>query len=253
MLWISTPDGASPDITDPLALRSIDPDSLAGKILRVDPATGEGVPGNPEYASQVDKSSPRARTWAMGFRNPFRIAERPSSPGSWYLTDVGWGAWEELNVITGTASAGVVPNYGWPCYEGVPSSPYKDDFPAQCGFPAPIPPTYEYASSPDDHAIIGGAFYTGTAYPSPWKPESGQAAFYYGDFPSGDIVRVLTGAADEVLNVSVFGTEFETPVMIAQGPADRTVPGGDQALYMVDLGPRDEIGGRVWRFTHEGP
>ncbi|HEX6752916.1 MAG TPA: PQQ-dependent sugar dehydrogenase [Solirubrobacterales bacterium] len=258
MLWISTPDGASPEGpgtggTDPLALRSVDPDSLAGKILRVDPATGEGVPGNPEYASQVDKSSPRARTWAMGFRNPFRIAERPSSPGSWYLTDVGWGAWEELNVITGTASAGVVPNYGWPCYEGTPESPYKDLYPSECGFASPLTPLYEYDSSGVDHAIIGGAFYTGSSFPSPWKPAAGQAAFYYGDYPSGDIVRVLTGAADEKLDVSTFAGGFTSPVMVTEGPVDRDVPAGDQTLYLVDLGPIDEAGGKVWRFTHEGP
>jgi len=258
MLWISTPDGASPEGpgaggTDPLALRSVDPDSLAGKILRVDPATGEGVPGNPEYAGQVDKSSPRARTWAMGLRNPFRLAERPNSPGSWYATDVGWGAWEELDKIPGTASPGVVPNYGWPCYEGTPESPYKALYPSECGFSSPLAPLHEYDSSGVDHAIIGGAFYTGSAYPSPWKPAAGQAAFYYGDYPSGDIVRVLTGVADEKLDVSTFGSGFTSPVMVTEGPVDRAVPAGDQTLYLVDLGPLDEAGGKVWRFTHEGP
>ncbi len=258
MLWISTPDGASPEGpgiggTDPLALRSVNPNSLAGKILRVDPATGEGVPGNPEYASQVDKSSPRARTWAMGFRNPLRIAERPNSPGSWYATDVGWGDWEELDKIPGTASAGVVPNYGWPCYEGTPESPYKDLYPSECGFASPLAPLHEYDSTGVDHAIIGGAFYTGLAYPSPWKPAAGQAAFYYGDYPSGDIVRVLTGAADEKLDVSTFGSGFTSPVMTTMGPVDRAVPAGDQTLYIVDLGPRDEVGGKVWRVIYEGP
>jgi glucose/arabinose dehydrogenase len=258
MLWISTPDGASPEGpgkggTDPLALRSIDPDSLAGKVLRVDPATGDGVPGNPEYASQVDKSTPKARTWAMGFRNPLRIAERPNSPGSWYATDVGWADWEELDLIPGTASAGVVPNYGWPCYEGTPESSYKALYPSECGFASPRVPLHEYDSTGVDHAIIGGAFYTGSAYPLPWKPAAGQAAFYYGDYPSGDIVRVLTGAADEKLDVSAFGSGFTSPVMTAMGPVDRAVPAGDQTLYIVDLGPRDEVGGKVWRVIYEGP
>jgi len=258
MLWISTPDGASPEGsgtggTDPLALRTINRDSLAGKILRVDPASGEGVPGNPEYASQADKSTPRARIWAMGFRNPFRLAERPGAPGSWYATDVGWGAWEELDVIPGTASAGLVPNFGWPCYEGTPSTPYAPLYPSQCAFPDPVTPLHEYDSSGVDHAIIGAAFYTGSAYPSPWKPGPGQAAFYYGDYPSGDVVRVLTGAADEKLDVSTFGSGFSTPVMLTEGPLDRTVPAGEQTLYLVDLGPIDEAGGKVWRFSYEGP
>jgi glucose/arabinose dehydrogenase len=257
-LWISTPDGGSPEGpgtagTDPLALRSVDPDSLAGKILRVDPATGDGVPGNPEYASEADKGSPRARTWAMGLRNPFRFAERPDSPGSWYVTDVGWGAWEELDVIPGTAALGVVPNFGWPCYEGTPESPYKDLYLVECGFSDPLAPLHEYDSSGVDHAIIGSTFYTGSAFPVPWKPGSGQAAFYYGDYPSGDITRVLTGASDQKLDVSTFGSGFSSPVMLTEGPVDRAVPAGDQTLYLVDLGPIDEAGGKVWRFSYEGP
>jgi glucose/arabinose dehydrogenase len=257
MLWISTPDGASPEGsgaggTDPLALRSIDPDSLAGKVLRVDPATGDGVSGNPEY-SAGNPDSPRSRTWAMGFRNPFRLAERPNAPGSWYAADVGWGAWEELDAIPGTASAGDVPNYGWPCYEGTPSTPYAPLYPSDCAFPDPVAPLYEYDSSGVDHAIIGAAFYTGSAYPSPWKPGAGQAAFYYGDYPSGDIIRVLTGASDQVLDLDTFGSGFTSPVMVTEGPVDRTVPATDQTLYLVDLGPLDEAGGKVWRFSYEGP
>jgi glucose/arabinose dehydrogenase len=189
----------------------------------------------------------------MGLRNPFRMAERPDAPGSWYLGDVGWGAWEELDVIPGTAAENVVPNYGWPCYEGAPVSPYFALHPSECSFEDPVKPLHEYDSSGVDHAIIGAAFYSGSAYPAPWKPEAGQAAFYYGDYPSGEIVRVLTGPADEALDVSAFATGFASPVMLTEGPVDRTVPAGDQTLHLVDLGPIDEAGGRVWRFVYGGP
>jgi glucose/arabinose dehydrogenase len=260
-LWLSTPDGATPDGieangTDFLSLRAINPDSLAGKILRVDPATGEGVPGNPEYATESNKMSPRARTWAMGFRNPFRIAERPGSPGSWYATDVGWGAWEEVDVIPGTATAGTVPNFGWPCYEGTPDSPYKTLYPGECSFPDPIAPLWEYDSSGVDHAAIGSAFYTGNAYPTPWKPGSGEAAFYYGDYPDGDITMVKTDSNDQIVEpdgVQTFAKGFTSPVMVTEGPVARTDPGGDRALYLVDLGPFDEPAGKIWRFTYNGP
>ena len=259
-LWISTPDGATPDGveadgTDHLSLRAIDPESLAGKILRVDPATGEGVAGNPEYATQANKKSPRARIWAMGFRNPFRIAQRPNSPGSWYATDVGWGAWEELDAIPGTATAGSIPSYGWPCYEGALESVYKTDYPSQCAISPPTPPLYEYDSSGVDHAIIGSTFYTGSAYPAPWKPGPGEAAFYFGDYPSGDITMVKTDSADQIVagGVQAFASGFTSPVMIAEGPTSRAAPLGEQTLYIVDLGPIDEARGKIWRITYEGP
>jgi glucose/arabinose dehydrogenase len=260
-LWISTPDGATPEGldeggSDHLSMRAVNPDSLAGKVLRVDPATGEGVPGNPEYASQANKKSPRARTWAMGFRNPFRLAQRPTSPNSWYLGDVGWGAWEEVDRLPGAASPGVVPNYGWPCYEGPDESIYKTLFPAECSFANPVAPLYAYDSSGVDHAIIGAAFYTGTAYPEPWKPASGQAAFYYGDYPTGDITMVKTDATDQIVSpggVQAFARGFREPVMITEGPLDRTNGTGEQTLYLVDLGPRDQAEGKIWRIAYEGP
>lgn len=259
-LWISTPDGATPDGveadgTDHLSLRAVNPESLAGKILRVDPATGEGVPGNPEYAGQANKKSPRARIWAMGFRNPFRIAERPNSPGSWYATDVGWGAWEEVDAIPGTATPGSIPNYGWPCYEGAQTSVYTPDYPSACAIPTPRPPLYEYDSSGVDHAIIGSTFYTGSAFPAPWKPGAGEATFYYGDYPSGDITMVKTDSSDQIVagGVQAFASGFTSPVMVTEGPTSRAAPLGEQTLYIVDLGPIDEARGKVWRITYEGP
>jgi glucose/arabinose dehydrogenase len=103
------------------AFRSQMIDSLAGKLLRIDPDTGDGVPSNPFY----DPDSPRAarsRVWALGLRNPFRFALRPESgshepldgdPGTLMIGDVGWNQWEELDV----AQAGGL-NFGWPLFEG---------------------------------------------------------------------------------------------------------------------------------------
>jgi hypothetical protein len=52
-----------------------DPTGLDGTILRVDPATGAGMPGNP-FASSTDANA--RRIIALGLRNPFRITFRPS-------------------------------------------------------------------------------------------------------------------------------------------------------------------------------
>jgi len=90
------------------AFRSQSLDSLAGKILRIDPATGQGLPTNPFFTG--DPSDAASKVWALGFRNPYRIAVRPGTTGDerLYVADVGWMDWEEINVV----AAG--DNGGWP-------------------------------------------------------------------------------------------------------------------------------------------
>ena len=104
------------------ALRAQMLGSLNGKIVRLDPLTGDGVPGNPFYDASNPRSA-RSRLWAMGFRNPFRMNLRPGTgsanpadarPGSLYIGDVGHQTWEELNVCTGRGQ-----NFGWPLFEGI--------------------------------------------------------------------------------------------------------------------------------------
>jgi cysteine-rich repeat protein len=96
--------------------------SLSGKILRLDPNTGDGVPGNPFYDAAAPRAA-RSRVWALGVRNPFRMTLRagtgghdPSAaqPGTLYFGDVGWDAREELNVVREPGQ-----NFGWPLYEGM--------------------------------------------------------------------------------------------------------------------------------------
>lgn len=100
--------------------------SCSGKILRLDPATGDGVPSNPFYDAGAPRS-PRSRVWALGFRNPFRMCIRPGTgstdpslgePGVLYVGDVGWYTREELDVVHHGGH-----NFGWPMYEGITENP----------------------------------------------------------------------------------------------------------------------------------
>jgi glucose/arabinose dehydrogenase len=101
-------------------------DSLAGKIVRLDPATGDGLSSNPFYFGATPRA-PRSRVWAYGLRNPFRFTVRPGTgsadpmlgdPGVLAIGDVGGAGWEELNIADGGAH-----NFGWPIYEGMAASP----------------------------------------------------------------------------------------------------------------------------------
>ena len=88
------------------------PVSLDGTIIRVDPVTGVGLPGNP-FASHPDQE--RAADRRLRAAQPFRFDLRPGTDQLW-LGDVGWGAWEEINRIPDVNDA-VAENFGWPCYE----------------------------------------------------------------------------------------------------------------------------------------
>ncbi|MEO5571778.1 MAG: PKD domain-containing protein [Bacteroidia bacterium] len=115
-------------------------DCLNGKILRIDPATGNGLSSNPYYDAAQPRSA-KSRVWDLGLRNPFRMTIRPGTgstdisagdPGVLFIGDVGWDAWEEIDVATGPGL-----NFGWPRFEGLtPSfgyvnitSPFNKDAP----------------------------------------------------------------------------------------------------------------------------
>ncbi len=94
-LFVSIGDGASYNDVDPRAVRVQDIDSLSGKVLRIDPLTGDGVTGNPFFESG-DPDSNRSKVYYLGLRNPFRISV-DSASGQLYVGDVGWTTWEEVN------------------------------------------------------------------------------------------------------------------------------------------------------------
>jgi glucose/arabinose dehydrogenase/PKD repeat protein len=110
---VLTPPGAEGGALRSQDLRTpADPTSLDGALLRVDPATGAGLPDNPNAAS----SDPNARRIvAYGMRNPFRFSVRPGTGEVW-IGDVGWSTWEEIERIQAPTAS--VTNLGWPCYEG---------------------------------------------------------------------------------------------------------------------------------------
>ncbi|MEM1214082.1 MAG: PKD domain-containing protein [Bacteroidota bacterium] len=95
--------------------------SLNGKILRIDPDTGDGLASNPYYDATQARSA-QSRVWGWGLRNPYRIMVRPNTgshyladgdPGTLIIGDVGNGAWEEINIQTRGGQ-----NFGWPVLEG---------------------------------------------------------------------------------------------------------------------------------------
>jgi glucose/arabinose dehydrogenase len=77
-----------------------DPDSLAGKILRITP-DGDAPDDNPVKGSPV---------WTMGHRNVQGLAF--DDDGRLWASEFGQNTWDELNLISRGR------NYGWPVHEG---------------------------------------------------------------------------------------------------------------------------------------
>ena len=241
------PAGVGGEMTPPTAeggsLRSQDlrtsgdPVTLDGTVLRVDPATGDALPGNP-LAGHPDPNA--RRIVAYGLRNPFRITVRPGTSEIW-LGDVGLGDWEEINRITDPADA-VVENFGWPCYENKSRPSAYDaadlticeDLYRESG--AVTDPYFAYHHSAkvidDDSCPTGGSsvsgvafsFYAGGPYPAEYD-----GALFFADY-SRDCIWVMKKDAS---NLPAPG-QIRPFIAPAENPVDLQVsPAGE--LYYVDL------------------
>ncbi len=125
MLYATAGDAGRPDAAQ-------DPDSLAGKILRLTP---EG--GVPE-----DNPFPRSPVYSLGHRNPQGLAWAPD--GTLYASEFGQNTWDELNAIEAGG------NYGWPEVEGIAGAD---------GFIDPVQQWAPADASPSGIAIRGEAIF----------------------------------------------------------------------------------------------
>ncbi len=235
-----------------------DPTSLDGAILRVDPATGAALQGNPGFGTGDANAQ---RIIAYGLRNPFRITVRPGTSEVW-AGDVGWNTWEEINRVADLAS---VKNFGWPCYEGgnngtlrqpgydganlnICETLYNTGNPVVAPYFAynhaekvvtdPVPDTCPTGSS----SIAGLAFYpqTGGSFPAEYA-----RALFFADY-SRDCIWVMRAGANGLPDPATRAA-FLAP---AANPVDLQV-GPDGALYYADFD-----GGTIRRiayFTNQPP
>jgi glucose/arabinose dehydrogenase/PKD repeat protein len=225
--------------------------SLDGAVLRIDPVTGAGVPGNPFFSSP----DPNARRIvAYGLRNPFRFTQRPGTDELW-IGDVGWNTWEEIDRVLSPAST-TASNFGWPCYEGAsPQGGYQGAGLNLCSslYSTPgsvIAPYYTYNHSScvvnytgchtGGSSITGVAFYQGGSYPSQYN-----GALFFADHSRNEIWAMMPGSngLPDPSNIQSF-VGVDATGGAAGHPVDLKIgPGGD--LFYVDM---DD--GTVHRITY---
>ena len=200
--------------------------TLKGKILRIN-LDGSIPADNPFYATATGIN--RA-IWALGLRNPFRLAAQPGT-GRLFVNDVGAGSWEEIN--EGLAGK----NYGWPGIEGTrtnqtPPANYQDPF-------------YAYNHG-QGCSITAGAFYN----PNTAKfPAAYVGKYFFGDYCNGWIktIDLATKA------VTTFASGINRPLDIAVA--------NDGTLYFIarggiaggsDAANTSSTNGVLWRVDYTG-
>jgi glucose/arabinose dehydrogenase len=209
-LYVSTGDAT---LQPEASVRALDIDSLAGKILRVNPITGNGYADNPFFDG--DAGSNRSKVYALGLRNPFRFTFEPGS-GRIVIGDVGGERWEEIN--RGFPGA----NFGWPCFEGAARLSNQPECDALFRNERLVTHAlYAYPHESAYSAAIGGAFYTHTQFPASY-----QGAYFFADHNRAAILAMTFGADGEVA-VREFAGNAIAPVQITVG--------ADGALYVLSF------------------
>ncbi len=232
-LYVSNGDGTSYNRVDPRTVRVQDIDNLSGKIIRIDPITGEGLADNPFYNG--DSSANRSKVYQLGLRNPFRMTIDQRN-GDVFVGDVGWTQWEEIN------SAGAGANFGWPYYEGgsgnnLRTGGYQNLSEAQAfynsGQTADSSILALNHSADGINAIVLGDIYTGNAF-----PEEYQGDLFFSDLGQGIVYNANFDDQGNVTSFNTFTTGANVVVQIIEAP--------DGSLYYVDLD--DGLVGR-WFFS----
>jgi len=209
------------------------PVTLDGTIIRIDPNTGAGLPGNP-FATHADQNA--RRIIAYGLRNPFRFDVRPGTQQLW-VGEVGFNTWEEIDRIA-DIDDGVAENFGWPCYEGAARQPgYDATDVSSCESLYGVGqtgPFYQYnhnakvvasdACATGSSSVSGIAFENGSNYPADYD-----GALFFADASRGCIWVMKRGGGVDPSpgQLSQFVGGAGQPVQVLTGP------GGD--IFYVDL------------------
>ncbi len=230
-LYVSVGDGTSYNNIDPRAASVLSPDSLSGKILRIDAITGNGLSDNPFWDGNA--TSNRSKVWNSGLRNPFRTTMKPGT-STLFIGDVGWKTWEEVNVSARGA------NFGWGAYEGGTTTGVSTGTPTSLRQPeydaANIPaieafyasgqavtaPIFARNHSEGARAIVVGDFYDGNTFPSLYN-----GALFVADANEGTVDALTLDGNNQVTAVRRFAT--------GQGGIVQLITGSDGNLYYVNV------------------
>jgi glucose/arabinose dehydrogenase len=188
-LYLGLGDGGSGG--DPLG-NGQNPNTLLGKILRLDINSAEPYAIPPENPFNQGNGAPEV--WAWGLRNPWRFSFDRLT-GDVYIGDVGQSAWEEIDYLPAGSPGGA--NFGWNYREGLHPFARNEAVP-----PADlvlIDPVAEYGHD-QGISVTGGYVYRGEKLPE-WN-----GIYLYGDYGSGFVWGLLRDSQGAWQNRLLFQT-----------------------------------------------
>ena len=225
-LYIGLGDGGASNDPDH---RAQDPQSLLGKMLRIDVSVAnahpEGYvvpPGNPFAGSEAVLGE----IWAFGLRNPWRWSfDDPArgGTGALVIADVGQNSWEEVNYEPSGAGGR---NYGWRNREGA-----NDNVTSLDPYFTPLTdPIWQYPHT-EGRSIAGGYVYRGAALPASYR-----GRYFFGDFVSGQVwsVGVSVDPSGEGMVTDVLEHSIEIGAASGQPPGFGVDAAGE--LYVLNYG-----------------
>ena len=217
-----------------------DPQTLLGKILRIDvntPIDANTPPGTLDYAIPPDNpfvgtADTLDEIWSLGLRNPWRISFDRATGDLW-IGDVGQNEREEVDLQLAGSAGGQ--NYGWNCREGFAA--FANSSERFCGhgdqtFNAPeLDYPHGGGGQLNGRSVTGGFVYRGPSANLQGYYIFGDFAarrlfFYRADLPEGERFTVRTDIP--LSSISTFGE------------------GSDGSLFVADFG------GTIYRIVGEG-
>lgn len=216
-----------------------------GSIPADNPLVNNGVPGDDPIV-------------VIGTRNPFRFDFRPGTREIW-IGDVGAGAREEVSRYD--LSSGLVPNMGWPCYEGNTSNwefsgartfnlctSLSTTQASSIGTKAGVSPLVgpllaygHYGSAWDLYTSSGclgtapGASITGGSFVTQSWPSGLTGAYVFGDYSRQCLWGLPASLQNGAVDPETLARDRLVPIASNIAPvAMQRGPNGD--LYVLDIG-----------------
>ena len=199
------------------------PLSLLGKILRIDVDGGDpyAIPADNPFLGREDA---REEIWALGLRNPWRLAF-DSANGDLYVADVGENFWEEVTLQPGGTAGGR--NYEWNVQEGNHAHTHVV---AELSVGSPLGPFFEYSHGQGylhGCSISGGEVYRGCKMPDL------QGRYFFADYCNHWVgsFRVKDGVAGDVVDHTTDFRNGITPTALSSVVGFGADGGGE--LYVL--------------------
>jgi len=176
-------------------------DTLLGKIVRFDPASGA------------------AEIFALGLRNPWRFSFDRATGDVW-IGDVGQDAWEEIDRLPFAQARGA--NFGWPLLEGTHA------FDADAA-PGTVAPTFEISQNTGACAVVGGYVYRGTKIPDL------VGSYLYTDNCNGSVHALKLDADGAVALERDLGISLPGPTSFGEGDdGELYIASGSEGIFRID-------------------